>query len=118
MMRLAKLWHVLKHGISCSDGEWDTRQHIMARLRENGYFVEEVPDPRRLNARKEKDVFIIDILGENKVHVLPVKWVDGYTDEPILLMDIPDTGRYGILDKESRYYDEIKQLVKPNRGWQ
>jgi len=113
-VRLVKLRHLLRYGISCSDEEWDTKQHIMARLRENGYFVQEVPDPCRLNAGKEADEFIIDILGEGEVHVQPVKWVDGYTDERILVMDIPDTGRHGILNKESKYYDEIKQLVKPN----
>lgn len=38
-MRLAKLRHFLRHGINCSDGEWDTRQALIARLRENGYVT-------------------------------------------------------------------------------
>ena len=112
-MRLAKLRHVLRYQISCSDGEWDTRQAVIARLRENGYFIEEAPNPCRLTARKEAEEFIIDILSKGEVHVLPVKWVYGYTDEPILVIDIPDTGRHGIRNEESKYYDEISQLVKP-----
>lgn len=110
-MRLAKLKHFLRYGISCTDDEWETRQGVIKVLRQNGYFVEEVPNPCRLNAGKGEEQFLIDILDKDRVHVMPVKWVFGYTDQPVLVTDIPSTGRYGIWNKESQYYDEIKQLA-------
>lgn len=113
-MRLAKLRHFLRHGINCSDGEWDTRQALIARLRENGYVTIEAPNPCRLTARKEEEEFIIDILAKDEVQILPVKWVYGHTDKPIFVTDIPSSGRYGIWNEESKYYDEVNQLVKPS----
>ena len=94
----------------CSAGEWDTRQAVMARLRGNGYTITEAPNPLRLNALKEGEEFIIDIMAKDVVGVVSVKWVDGYPDEPVLVVDIPDSGRYGIRNTESKYYAEISKL--------
>lgn len=111
-MILDKVRYVLRYGINCSDEEWDARQAVIASLRDNGYVIIEVPNPCRLTAEKEAEEFIIDILAKDRVHILPVKWVSGPTDEPILVTDIPDSGHYGIWNKESKYYDEISHLVK------
>lgn len=108
--RLDKVWHFLRYQISCSNEEWDTRHAVIARLRENSYAVREAPNPCRLTAEKEEEEFIIDISGK-EVYILPIKWVYGHTDKPILVTDIPSSGRYGIRNEESKYYDEIRHLV-------
>lgn len=73
----------------------------------------EAPNPCRLTARKEEEKFIIDILAKDGVQILPAKWVYGYTDKLIFVTDIPSSGHYGIWNEESKYYDEVNQLVKP-----
>ena len=109
-MGLGRVRHFLKYGIFCSAGEWDTRRAVLARLRGNGYTITEAPNPLRLNALKEGEEFIIDILAKDVVGVVSVKWVDGYPDEPVLVVDIPDSGCYGIWNKESKYFAEINYL--------
>lgn len=111
-MRLAKLRHFLRYGMECSDGEWDTRQKVIATLRGNGYSITEAPNPCRLNAGKGEEEFIIDIMARGKVGILPVKWVYGSTNKPILVTDIPSSGRYGVWNEESKYYDEMRKLIK------
>jgi len=115
-MRRDKLRHFLRYGISCSDGEWDTRQAVIARLRGNGYVVIEAPNPCRLTAGRGEEEFIIDILGRDRVSILPVRWVYGSTDKPVLVTDIPSTGRYGVWNQESKYFDEVSHLLRANRG--
>lgn len=113
-MRLGKLRHLLRHQIGCADDEWDKRQAVIARLRGNRYSVQEAPNPCRLYARKGAEEFIIDITGK-RAHILPVRWVGADMTEAerlsVVVTDIPDTGRYGIRNEESKYYDEVKRLV-------
>ena len=111
-MRFDKLRHFLKYKLSCTDEEWDARQAVIAKLRENGYYIREAPNPCWLTVGKGEDEFIIDMWGKNSVNILPVKWVYRHTDKPVLVTDIPSSGRYGIWNEESEYYPEVTQLVK------
>ncbi len=109
-MSLGRFWHFLRYGAVCSAGMWDTRQALVAKLKENGYTVSGVPNPSRLNASKEGEEFLIDIIA--RVPVVPIKWADDYPGKPNLVKAISNSGRYGIWNKESKYLAEINKLCQ------
>ena len=55
------LIYYAEHSIFCSWDEWQRRQQVKLKLRNYGYEVEEVPNPTRLNAYKDKEWFLIDV---------------------------------------------------------
>lgn len=114
MERLENLLHGLKHPpiIMISTKEWRRRKTLIKILGQEGYRIDgDAPNPTRLYAYKDSEEFIIDIFEEN-VNATSIKWVSEDTTEPILVTDIPSTGRYGVLNRESKLASEMESIVE------
>lgn len=92
---------------------WKKRNKFAHLLEKNLFTVKEFDNPWRLNAYKENEEFVIDCQQDNIFHTrfTPVKWVYGHTEKPVFLTDIPDSGRHGIWNNDSKYEKDIQDLI-------
>lgn len=98
---------------------WKKRNTFAKLLEVYDYRVTEHDNCWRLNAYKgagtDVEQFIIDCKYDEMFHtsVLPVKWItnkDDKTSGPVLVTDIPNSGKYGVWNKDSKYLNGILLL--------
>ena len=90
---------------------WTLRNRLIKNLLERGYNVTQYPDPLWLKAYKLDEDFNIDI-SKDHVQLLPLKWVYGEPDEPMLFMG----GKFGVYNWESKFKDEVASLIRASGG--
>lgn len=93
---------------------WNMRNKFATILENLGYEMIEYDNCWRLRALKSNEEFIIDCQDSKTfhTHILPVIWVYGDTKEPILVTDIPDSGKRGVYNRNSKYLEMIQSVAK------
>ena len=88
------LKHYSTYFMSCSFKDWCRRQQIKELLCNNGYVIEQVPNPLRLNAYKDEEWFLIDV------------W-----DDSIGLMQFAKGDKTGIASENRPYWADTIRLI-------
>lgn len=99
---------------------WKKRNEFAKALEAFEFRVKEFDNPFRLHAYRGDEEFIIDCQQDNKsfrTKFTPVKWVYGKTDKPVIITDIPDSGKHGIWNDDSEYGRAVDALVLSVYGY-